>query len=56
MVHLYFWPTPNGKKISIMLEETKVPYTIVPVNIGTWRAVPPGVSCDQSEQPHARNR
>jgi GST-like protein len=34
MVHLYFWPTPNGKKISIMLEETKVPYTIVPVNIG----------------------
>jgi GST-like protein len=34
MIDLYFWPTPNGKKISIMLEETKLPYTLVPVNIG----------------------
>jgi hypothetical protein len=34
MIDLYFWPTPNGKKISIMLEETKIPYRLVPVNIG----------------------
>ncbi len=34
MIDLYFWPTPNGKKITIMLEETKVPYRIIPVNIG----------------------
>jgi GST-like protein len=33
-IELHFWPTPNGVKISIMLEECKLPYTIVPVNIG----------------------
>ena len=31
---LYFWPTPNGFKISIMLEELGEAYNIVPVNIG----------------------
>jgi GST-like protein len=30
---LYYWPTPNGWKISIMLEECRLPYTVVPVNI-----------------------
>ncbi len=34
MIDLYFWPTPNGYKITIMLEECGLPYTIVPVNIG----------------------
>ena len=34
MIDLYFWPTPNGKKISIMLEECELPYNTVPVNIG----------------------
>lgn len=33
-IDLYFWPTPNGKKISIALEEMELPYTIVPVAIG----------------------
>jgi len=33
-IDLYFWPTPNGWKISILLEELGAPYTIVPVNIG----------------------
>ena len=32
-IELYFWPTPNGFKISIMLEECKLPYTMIPVNI-----------------------
>jgi len=32
-IELYYWPTPNGFKISIMLEECKLPYTMVPVNI-----------------------
>jgi GST-like protein len=31
---LYYWPTPNGWKISIMLEECGLPYTVKPVNIG----------------------
>ncbi len=34
MIDLYYWPTPNGWKISIMLEECGLPYTMVPVNIG----------------------
>jgi len=33
MIDLYYAPTPNGWKISIMIEELGVPYTIVPVNI-----------------------
>ena len=33
-IELYYWPTPNGWKISIMLEECGLPYTMVPVNIG----------------------
>ncbi len=34
MIDLYYWPTPNGHKITLLLEETAMPYTIVPVNIG----------------------
>lgn len=33
-IELYYWPTPNGWKITIMLEELGVPYTIKYVNIG----------------------
>jgi len=34
MIDLYYWTTPNGHKITIFLEETGVPYNIMPVNIG----------------------
>jgi GST-like protein len=34
MIELHYWPTPNGWKISIMLEECGLPYSLVPVNIG----------------------
>ena len=34
MIDLYYWPTPNGHKITIFLEETGTPYTLLPVNIG----------------------
>jgi len=33
MLDLYFWPTGNGKKITIMLEECGLPYRLIPVNI-----------------------
>lgn len=33
-IQLYFWPTPNGWKITIALEEMGLPYEIRPVNIG----------------------
>jgi len=35
MIDLYYWPTPNGHKITMFLEETGSPYSIKPVNIGT---------------------
>jgi GST-like protein len=31
---LHYWPTPNGKKVTILLEELGTPYRLVPVNIG----------------------
>jgi GST-like protein len=34
MIDLYYWPTPNGHKITIFLEEAGLPYRIVPVDIG----------------------
>jgi GST-like protein len=33
MIDVHYWPTPNGKKVTILLEETGQPYRIVPVNI-----------------------
>ena len=33
MIDLYYAPTPNGWKISIMLEEIGLPYRVIPVNI-----------------------
>lgn len=34
MIDFYYWPTPNGWKISIMLEECGLPYRTIPVDIG----------------------
>jgi GST-like protein len=34
MIDLYTWSTPNGRKVSIMLEEVGLPYTVHPVDIG----------------------
>ncbi len=34
MYDLHYWPTPNGKKVTILLEELGVPYNLVPCNIG----------------------
>ncbi len=34
MIDLYTWSTPNGRKISIMLEELGLPYKVLPVDIG----------------------
>lgn len=33
-IDVYYWPTPNGWKITIMLEECGLPYNVIPVNIG----------------------
>lgn len=34
MIDLYYWTTPNGHKITLFLEESGLPYQIVPINIG----------------------
>lgn len=41
-IELYFWPTPNGQKVSIMLEETGLPYEVRFVNIGKGEQFEPG--------------
>ena len=33
MINLYTWPTPNGRKISILLEELQIPYKVIPINM-----------------------
>lgn len=42
MIELFYWPTPNGHKITLFLEETGLPYTIRPVNIGKGDQFEPG--------------
>ena len=34
MIQLYTWATPNGKKVSIMLEEIGLPYEVHPIHLG----------------------
>lgn len=34
MIDLYYWPTPNAHKVTVLLEELEVPYRLVPVDIG----------------------
>ncbi|PZQ65386.1 MAG: glutathione S-transferase, partial [Variovorax paradoxus] len=33
-IDVYSWPTPNGHKVHILLEETGLPYRVHPINIG----------------------
>ena len=33
MIDLYTWPTPNGQKVHILLEELELPYKVIPINI-----------------------
>jgi len=34
MFDVYYWPTPNGHKVTLFLEEAELPYRLLPVNIG----------------------
>src|SRR5690242_13681580 len=40
-IQLFYWPTPNGHKIGIMLEETGLAYELRPVNINTGEQFAP---------------
>ena len=41
MIKLYSWPTPNGNKVHIMLEECGLAYEAIPVNIGAGEQFQP---------------
>jgi GST-like protein len=41
VIDLYYWPTPNGHKITIFLEEAELNYNIIPVNIGAGEQFQP---------------
>lgn len=41
MIQLYSWKTPNGRKASIMLEETGLPYELHPVDLGAGEQMRP---------------
>jgi len=41
MIDLYYWPTPNGHKITMFLEEVGLEYRIIPVNIGAGEQFQP---------------
>ncbi|MDQ8037463.1 MAG: glutathione binding-like protein [Pedobacter sp.] len=41
MITLYTWTTPNGRKISVMLEELGIPYEVKPVNLGKGEQLQP---------------
>jgi len=41
MIDLYTWTTPNGRKISVMLEETGLPYHVVPIDLGVGAQAAP---------------
>jgi GST-like protein len=41
MIDLYTWTTPNGRKISIMLEECGLPYNVIPVDLGKEEQMKP---------------
>lgn len=41
MIEVYSWPTPNGHKVHIMLEECGLPYRVIPVDIGAGQQFEP---------------
>ena len=41
MIDLHYWPTPNGWKVTIFLEEAELPYKVIPVNIGAGEQFKP---------------
>ncbi|MDP3715049.1 MAG: glutathione S-transferase family protein, partial [Burkholderiales bacterium] len=42
MIDFYTWSTPNGRKVSIMLEECGLPYRTHAINIGQGEQFKPG--------------
>jgi hypothetical protein len=47
-IELHTWNTPNGRKISVALEEMGLPYKVVPVNITKGEQMAPGPAASAS--------
>ena len=54
MIDLYTWPTPNGFKVSILLEELGLPYNVIPVDIGKGAQFEPEAESEQPDADHRR--
>jgi GST-like protein len=50
VIRLYAWHTPNGRKVSVMLEEVGLPYEIVKVNLGKGEQFSPGFTAISPNQ------
>ena len=55
MIDVFTWPTPNGHKVHIMLEECGLPYKAIPVNIGAGEQFAARFPGDQPEQQDPRH-
>ena len=57
-IELYTWNTPNGRKISVALEEMELPYRVIPVNISKKEQFAPSFLAADNERASAvaRNR
>ena len=55
-IELHTWNTPNGRKISVALEEMDLAYSVHPINISQERAIRAGLPRHQPQQPHSRHR
>jgi hypothetical protein len=56
VIDLYTWTTPNGRKVSIALEEFALPYATHAVDIGKGEQFKLEFLKNQSEQPHPGDR
>ena len=50
MIELYTWMTPNGQKVSIMLEEVGLPYRVHPIDISKDEQFAPSFLEDRAQQ------
>ena len=55
-IELHTWNTPNGRKISVALEEMGLPYKVIPINISKNEQFAPGIPRHQPEQQGPRDR
>ncbi len=56
MLEVWTWPTPNGHKVHIALEELGLQYKVIPVNIGKGDQFKPEFLKINAQSPHPGDR